>query len=87
MGDQEMSEKARRRRLLLVTMILLVGLPLYFVVASGVVGYFSAPTIENGEVVKPLHWLVELVIYLVIGLVWAFPLKGLVQGLGRAGGQ
>ncbi|MEO1293042.1 MAG: DUF2842 domain-containing protein [Pseudomonadota bacterium] len=66
------AEKARRRKLLLVTVLLLVGLPVYLIVASFAISMIERP-----------HWLIELVIYVVLGFIWAFPLKRLVVGLGR----
>lgn len=66
-------EKARRRRVLWLTLLLLIGLPIYLIAASLVVGALPRP-----------HWALELAVYVVLGLVWAFPLKRLVKGVGRA---
>ncbi|MEM9146477.1 MAG: DUF2842 domain-containing protein [Pseudomonadota bacterium] len=52
--------------------VLLVGLPLYIVVALTIVGLFDRPPI----------W-VELGIYVVLGLLWALPFKRLFLGIGR----
>ena len=82
-ADAAEKEAARRRRVLLVAVLLLVALPLYLIAASIVVGYLTAPRVEDGEAVKPLHWLAELMIYLVLGLIWALPMKRLVLGVGR----
>ena len=65
-----LSWKARRRLSLL---ILLVALPLYIVVTITIVGWFDRP---------PL-WL-ELVIYVALGVVWAFPFKRIFRGVGKA---
>ncbi|MCI4661003.1 MAG: DUF2842 domain-containing protein [Neomegalonema sp.] len=65
-------EKARRRRLAMVTALLLIGLPVYLIVAAFLVAQLERP-----------HWLIELAIYVALGLVWAFPLKRLVKGLGK----
>ena len=65
-----LSWKARRRLSLL---ILLVGLPLYVVVAVTVVNLFDRPPI----------WL-ELFIYVALGVLWAFPLKSVFRGVGKA---
>ncbi|MEM9971510.1 MAG: DUF2842 domain-containing protein [Pseudomonadota bacterium] len=65
-----LSYKARRRWSLF---ILLIGLPLYVVVAVNVVDLFDRP---------PL--LVELLIYIVLGIVWALPLKKVFLGVGKA---
>jgi uncharacterized membrane protein YbhN (UPF0104 family) len=65
-----LSYKARRRWSLV---ILLVGLPLYVVVAVTVVNWFDRP---------PL-WL-EFVIYVALGIVWALPFKFVFKGIGQA---
>jgi hypothetical protein len=61
--------KARKRLSLL---ILLVGMPLYIVVAVNVVGLFDRPPI----------WL-EFLIYVVLGLIWALPFKAVFRGVGQ----
>ncbi len=65
-----LSWKTRRRLSLL---ILLVGLPIYVVVAVTVVNWFDRPPI----------WL-EFFIYVALGIAWAFPLKGIFKGVGKA---
>ena len=65
-----LSYKARRRWSLV---ILLIGLPLYVVVAVGVIGLFNRPPI----------WL-ELLIYLSLGVLWALPFKFIFRGIGQA---
>lgn len=65
-----LSYKARRRWSLV---ILLIGLPLYVVVAVGVIGLFDRPPI----------WL-ELLIYVSLGLLWALPFKFIFRGVGQA---
>lgn len=65
-----MSYKARRRWSLVV---LLVALPLYIVVALNVVQWFDRPS-----------FVVELVIYVVLGVLWVFPLKAVFKGVGQA---
>lgn len=62
--------KTRRRLSLL---ILLVGLPLYIVVAVNVVGLFDRPPI----------WL-ELLVYVGLGILWALPFKAVFKGVGQA---
>ena len=62
--------KARRRLSLLV---LLVGLPLYIIAAVNVVDLFDRPPI-----------LVELLIYVGLGVLWAVPLRFIFRGVGRA---
>jgi hypothetical protein len=79
-----MTEKERRRKLLTLTLILLLGLPLYLIVASLIVGVLTAPTIgPDGQVERSLHWTVECGVYAVLGLIWALPLKGLSKGLAK----
>ena len=65
-----LSYKARRRWALI---ILLVGLPLYIVVALNVVALFDRPSI-----------LVELAIYIGLGILWAIPFKFVFKGIGQA---
>lgn len=65
-----LSYKTRRRLSLL---ILVVGLPLYIIVAVNVVGLFDRPSI----------WL-ELLIYIGLGIVWALPFKAVFKGVGQA---
>ncbi|SMX43426.1 DUF2842 domain-containing protein [Actibacterium lipolyticum] len=64
-----LSHKARRRWSLV---LLLIGLPLYIVVAVTLVGLFERPSI-----------LVELVIYIALGILWALPFKFVFKGVGR----
>ena len=63
------SHKARKR---LAILFLLVGLPVYIIVAMNVVVLFDRPNV-----------LVELLIYVVLGVVWALPLRALFRGIGR----
>ena len=65
-----LSYKARRRFSLL---ILLVGLPLYIVVAVNVIALFDRPSI-----------LVEVLVYVSLGVLWAFPFKYVFRGVGQA---
>lgn len=69
-----LSHKAKKRWSFL---ILLVGIPLYVVLIVGTMGLiydnFGQPP-----------FLVELVIYVGLGLVWAIPLKFVFQGVGQA---
>ena len=64
-----LSYKARRRWSLV---ILLVGLPLYIVVAVNVVALFERPTI-----------LLELAIYIGLGILWILPFKFVFRGVGK----
>ena len=84
--DADLAERRRRGRLALATAILLIGLPIYIWVASEIMAVLTAPEISaDGSVIdaKPVHWAIELGIYLVLGVAWALPLKRLITGLGR----
>ena len=65
-----LSYKARR---ILSLLILLVGLPLYIVVAVNVIALFDRPSI-----------LVEVLVYVSLGVLWAFPFKYVFRGVGQA---
>lgn len=65
-----LSYKARRRWSLI---ILLVGLPLYIIVAVNVVNLIDRPSI-----------LVELLVYVVLGFLWMMPFKFVFRGIGQA---
>lgn len=65
-----LSYKSRRRLSLL---ILLVGLPAYIIVSITVINWLERPSI----------W-VELVVYVVLGLIWALPFKFIFKGVGQA---
>lgn len=60
-----------RRRLSLA--ILLVGMPAYIGLAWWVMSLFERPSI----------WL-EFAIYVVLGILWALPLKSVFKGVGQA---
>lgn len=64
-----MKFKTRKRLALLV---LLVGLPLYVVAAVVIVGLFDRPPI-----------LLELAIYIGLGVLWALPFRRLFLGIAR----
>ena len=65
-----LSYKARRRWSLL---ILLVGLPSYIVACIGIISSFERPPI-----------LVELMVYITLGVLWALPFKFVFRGIGQA---
>ena len=69
----ELSYKARRRWSLV---ILLIGLPLYIVVAvtftDWLRGWFGG-----------LNVLVELLIFVVLGIAWMMPFKFVFKGVGK----
>jgi len=64
------SYKARRRWSLV---ILVIGLPLYIVVAVTIMNLIGRPPI----------WL-ELLIYAILGILWALPFRFLFRGIGQA---
>lgn len=65
-----LSYKARRRWALV---ILLIGMPLYIVAAVTVVNLLERPPI-----------LVELLVYVALGFVWALPFRFIFRGIGQA---
>ncbi len=64
-----LSYKARKRWSLFM---LVVALPAYIVAAVTLVGLFNRPPI-----------LVELGIYIGLGVIWAFPMKAVFKGVGK----
>jgi hypothetical protein len=68
-----LSLKARKRWAIFV---LLVGLPVYIVLAIGIVAMFDRPPI-----------LVELGLYILLGFLWMLPLRKLFLGVGRGDPQ
>lgn len=65
-----LSYKARRRWALV---ILLVGMPAYVVAAVTLVGLFDRPS-----------FVLELVIYVALGFLWALPFRFIFRGIGQA---
>lgn len=64
-----LSYKARRRWSLV---ILVIGLPLYIVAVVTIVNLLNRPPI----------WL-ELLVYIVLGVLWALPFKFIFRGVGK----
>lgn len=64
-----LSYKTRKR---LALLILVVGLPAYIVVAVTLVGLIERPS-----------FLVELAIYVGLGVAWALPLKPIFKGVAQ----
>ncbi|UUV07192.1 MULTISPECIES: DUF2842 domain-containing protein [Ruegeria] len=64
-----LSYKARRRWSLV---ILVIGLPLYIVAVVTVLNWLERPKI----------W-VELLVYIVLGILWALPFKFVFRGVGK----
>ena len=65
-----LSYKARKRWSLV---ILLVGLPLYIMAAVTLVSWFDRPSL-----------FIEFLIYVGLGVIWAFPFKFIFRGVGVA---
>ena len=65
-----MSYKLKRR---LSLFILIVGLPIYVIIIVNLISSFDRP-----------NFLVELMIYLLSGIVWALPLRSVFRGVGQA---
>ncbi len=66
----KLSYKARRRWSLVV---LLIGLPLYIVVAVNIIDLFD----------RPPFW-AELAVYVGLGFLWMLPLRFVFLGVGQA---
>lgn len=69
-----LSHKAKRRWAII---ILVIGLPIYMVLATvlatTITGWFGRSSL-----------LLELVVYVVLGVLWVFPLKRVFMGVGQA---
>ncbi len=65
-----LSYRSRRRWSLA---ILLVGLPLYVVVAVTVIGWFDR-----------LGFFAELAVYLCLGVLWVVPFRSVFRGIGKS---
>ncbi|MGJ8622574.1 MAG: DUF2842 domain-containing protein [Yoonia sp.] len=68
-----MTYKARKR---LALFILVVGLPIYIIFAVGLMSYMLGQ-----EIRFPV--LVELLVYVLLGIGWVFPLKWVFKGIGQ----
>jgi uncharacterized protein YebE (UPF0316 family) len=64
-----LSYKARKR---LAILVLVVAMPLYIVAAVTVVNLFDRPP-----------FLLELAVYVGLGVIWTLPLKRLFTGVGQ----
>ena len=63
---------SRKARVRWAALILLVGLPIYIVAAVTVISLFERPSI-----------IVERLIYLGLGILWALPFRFIFRGIGR----
>ncbi len=68
-----MTYKARKR---LALFVLVVGLPIYIIVAATIMSGMM-----TGNIRFPLA--VEFMVYLALGIGWAFPLKWVFKGIGQ----
>ncbi|MEM7212007.1 MAG: DUF2842 domain-containing protein [Pseudomonadota bacterium] len=59
-------------RRFLSAMVLLIGLPLYIIAAIYVISLFDRPP-----------FLLEILIYIVLGILWALPFRALFRGIGK----
>lgn len=64
-----LSYKARKRWALV---ILLVGMPAYVIACVTVLNWLDRPS-----------FLVELLVYIVLGILWALPFKFVFKGIGQ----
>ena len=71
-----LSYKSRRRWSLF---ILVVGLPLYIAAALFVVSLFDRPLTFSWW-----FFVLELVVYIVLGFLWMLPFKAVFSGVGKA---
>ncbi len=68
-----MTYKARKR---LAIFVLVIGLPVYIIIAATIMSYMMTQ-----EVRFPL--VVEFFVYVLLGIGWAFPLKWVFKGIGQ----
>jgi hypothetical protein len=68
-----MSGLSYRARRFWSIVVLVIGLPVYIVVAVNVVEMFE----------RPAFW-VELLIFVALGIIWMLPLRFVFLGVGRA---
>lgn len=62
-----------KKRRLFSVLVLVIGLPIYIIAAAMLISLIDRP-----------HILLELVVYVVLGLIWILPFKGLFKGIGQA---
>ncbi len=70
MGSGSIPRSRARRRWSLF--VLVVGIPVYIVTAVTIINLFDRPP-----------FLLELLIYVALGVVWAFPMKRVFLGVGK----
>mgnify|MGYP001300669416 CR=1 FL=1 len=57
---------------LIVLLVLLLWLPLYIILVLNLIALFERP-----------NFLIELLVYVVTGVFWAWPFKALFKGIGQ----
>ena len=62
-----------RLKRVFVLLILLLWLPVYVVLVLNLLAYFERPNL-----------IIELLVYVVAGVFWAWPFKALFKGIGQA---
>ena len=67
-----MALRWKTRRWLSV-LVLIVGLPIYIILAITILSLLGRPNI-----------VVELLVYVLLGIVWVLPFKNLFKGIGQA---
>ena len=55
-----------------VLLVLLLWLPIYIVLVLNLLAYFERPNL-----------FIELLIYIIVGVFWAWPFKALFRGIGQ----
>lgn len=60
-------------RRFLSAMVLLIGLPVYIIAAMYVISLFERPS-----------FLVELLVYVALGVLWVLPFRSVFRGVGKA---
>ena len=64
---------SHRLKRLFAILVLLLWLPLYIVLVLNVLALFERPNL-----------LIELIVYVVAGVFWAWPFKALFKGIGQS---
>lgn len=70
-----LSYKARKRWALFV---LIFGIPLYIIMAVTIMNWLYPDPLNRPSV------LIEVAVYIGLGVAWAFPLKAIFKGIGQA---
>ncbi|MFA8442312.1 DUF2842 domain-containing protein [Yoonia sp.] len=68
-----MTFKARKR---LAIFVLVIGLPVYIAIAATIMSNMMSQQIQMPKTI-------EFLVYLLLGIGWAFPLKWIFKGIGQ----